>query len=56
MLTQYSYNYTTNLRLGCNPVGHELITHFLTSVTQLGLNILYRKQDEERMSGKGHRE
>lgn len=33
----------TNLRQGCNSVGHELIARFLVSVTQLSLNILFGK-------------
>lgn len=44
--------YATNLCLGCDSVGHELITRFLVSVTQLSLNILFGKRGEEWVSGK----
>lgn len=43
----------TNLSLGCNPVGHKLVTRFLASVTQLSLDILFAKQNDEWVSGKG---
>lgn len=42
----------TNLCLGCDSVGHELIAHFLVSVTQLSLNILFGKRVEACVNGK----
>lgn len=41
----YTYS-MTNLCLGCDSVAHELIAHFLVSVTQLSLNILFGKRVE----------
>ncbi len=48
----FQRTYVTNLCQGCDSVGHELVTRFLVSVTQLSLNILFGKRGEEWVRGK----